>query len=522
MQLTLADALARVSANRPRAIAIVVEGQTSVTYGQLWQWARSVAGAVQAWAPGPRLAILLPNCWQWLACLYGAALSRSTAILLNPKLTVPELLYQIEQSDAGLVVTTDLPGRDQDALLTELASRLAEVRVVWIGSRTPLEGGPRLKTWEDWLRLAPAGPLLWPHPEDTAVLIYTSGTTASPKGVMLAHASVVRNAWYVGWCLGLRPGDRVFSAGPFCHSGGLTLHLVASALYGATVCSTPRFDPELVLTHLERHRCTHYSGIETLFLRLLEAPRFSPRLMASVRTGWSTGSPAVLRRIAGEVGVGGVTAVYGISEASPNVSICHWRDSLEHRLETAGRPHPWTQVKIVAPQGGGEVAAGEVGEITVRGYQVMQGYYRKPAETAAALASGWLHTGDLGRIRPDGYLEFVGRLKDIVRVGGENVSCVEVEDALYSLEGIELAAVLPREDPVYGEVPIAVVKVSPGLREEAGWILDRLRGRLARYKLPRQVLFVDALPLTSSGKVQKSLLRAQLIDQARQGSEMLG
>ena len=506
MRLTLADALQRAAARRPGGEAVRIDGDAPVTYAELWELANRVAAGIDAAQLAPRrVAILLPNSVEWVAALYGAALARAPAVLLNTRLTLGELRYQIEQSDARLLIAADLPRVDRDELRRELGELPAPPQVVWVGSSAP----PGAQPWAEWLP-PPAGRAEHPAPEDDAVVIYTSGTTALPKGVVLRHASVVRNAWYSGWCLGLRAGDRVFAAGPFCHSGGLTLHVVVSALFGATCVSLSRFDPDRALDAVEGQRCGVMSGIETLFLRLLDTPRFSAGRLASVRTGWTTGSPAIVRQIATEVGVPGVFGVYGISEASPNVTISHHGDTPEHRLDTVGHPQPWTRVRIVDPASGREQRAGEIGELLVRGYQLMRAYYRKPEETAEALAGGWLHTGDLARRRPDGYLEFAGRQKDIVRVGGENVSCLEVEDALYALGGVALAAVLPVQDPVYGEVPVAVVQPAGAAPPDAEALLARLRERLASYKVPRRVVYVEGMPLTQSGKVQKRELREQV------------
>lgn len=506
MRLTLGDALQRAAARRPEGEAVQIDGEAPATYAALWDLARRVAAAIEAAHLSPRrVAILLPNSVEWVAALYGAALAGAPAVLLNTRLTLGELRYQIEQSDARLLITTDLPHADRAALLRELRGLPAPPHVVWAGSGAPAG----THAWEEWLR--PAGdPPQDPAPDDDAVVIYTSGTTALPKGVVLRHASVVRNAWYSGWCMGVRAGDRIFAAGPFCHSGGLTLHVVLSALFGASCVSLSRFDPDRALDAVEGQRCAVMSGIETLFLRLLDTPRFSADRLASVRTGWTTGSPAIVRQIATEVGVPGVFGVYGISEASPNVTISHHRDTPEHRLDTVGHPQPWTRVRIVDPASGREQPPGEIGELLVRGYQLMRAYYRKPEETAEALAGGWLHTGDLARRRPDGYLEFAGRQKDIVRVGGENVSCLEVEDALYALGGVALAAVLPVQDTVYGEVPVAVVQPAGTAPRDVEELLGRLRERLASYKVPRRVVYVEGMPLTQSGKVQKRELREQL------------
>jgi acyl-CoA synthetase (AMP-forming)/AMP-acid ligase II len=284
------------------------------------------------------------------------------------------------------------------------------------------------------------------------------------------------------------------------------MQVVLSALCGATAFSVRSFDPTEVVEIVERERITIYSGIETLFLRLSDARDFRRERLASIRTGWSTGTPGILRAIADEIGVAGVIGVYGISEAAPNVTMSTWDDTREHRLETIGRPQDGTEVLLADPATGEPVEVGVPGEILVRSYGVMQGYYEKPEETAEALRDGWLHTGDLAVRREDGYFMFAGRIKDIVRVGGENVSCAEVENAIYGLGGVELAAVIPMEDPACGQIVVAAVRLAnqaPFSEEE---LIARLRTTLAGYKVPRRIVHLDEMPMTESGKVQKRQL----------------
>ena len=510
-QPTLAAVLRVAAESRPDRTAIHVAGEAPVTYARLWRAANEVASALRTHHPRARhVGIVQGNSARWAASLYGAALAGRTAVLLNPRLTEGELRYQIEQSDAALLLA-GWPGGSRTgrpSVLDAVASAGGDPPVVWAGADPPAGTIP----WPEWTDVpAPAAAADEAAPEDTAVIIYTSGTTALPKGVMLAHRSIVGNARLVGEYFGLGEDDSVFSAGPFFHSGGLTMHVVLAALHGIPALSVPAFDPDTVLDFVETTRPTVYNGIETLFLRLTDSPRFNRGRVSSIRTGWATGTPAILHRIAEEVGVPGVIGVYGISEASPNVTLTAWTDTPEHRLETVGRPRPDTEVALWDEARGATVGTGELGEIIVRGPGLMQGYYHKPRETAEAVRDGWLHTGDLARWRPDGYLEFAGRMKDIVRMGGENVSCAEVENAIYALGGIELAAVLPVADDRYGEIPVAVVKpASPDpLGEDE--LIEALRGTLAGYKLPRRVLFLDDLPLTASGKVQKARLRDRVM-----------
>ena len=258
---------------------------------------------------------------------------------------------------------------------------------------------------------------------------------------------------------------------------------------------------------VERERITIYSGIESLFLRLTEADDFEPARLASVRTGWATGTPAILSTIADDVGIAGVIGVYGITEAGPNVTMSPWDGTREHRLATIGRPQLDTEIVLIDPASGDPAPQGQAGEIVIRGYGVMQGYYGKPEETAAALRDGWLHTGDLAVERRDGRFTFAGRIKDIVRVGGENVSCAEVENALYSLGGVELASVLAIDDDSGGQIVVAAVKLVGGTSFEEAALRERLRPLLAGYKIPKHIVHLDEMPMTESGKVQKRQLR---------------
>jgi fatty-acyl-CoA synthase len=504
--LTLAAVLSRAARSRPDQVAVHVDGERPLTYRELWAQARQVAAAVRVRHPAARhVGVLMPNSSRWLAALYGVAIAGRTAVLLNPRLTVDELLYQIDQSDSDVLVCGPHAGGTPSGLLERISTDLPATALVWADDDAPAGTAP----WSDWLDVPPppTQPGRVPAEGDTAVIIYTSGTTALPKGVMLAHSSIVRNALLVGRRFKLRDGDSIFSAGPFFHSGGLTLQLVLACVHGLPAMSVPSFDSDRVLDMVERGGVTVYNGIETLFLRLTDSARFDRRRLRGVRTGWATGTPAILHTIADEVGVPGVVGCYGISEASPNVSMSSCDDTPEHRLDTIGRPQPWTAVRIWDREREQALPPGEVGELTVRGYGLMQGYYGKPEETAEAVRGGWLHTGDLGLVRPDGYLEFHGRAKDIVRSGGENISCAEVENAIYALGGVEIAALVGVEDERYGQLAVAVVKpAADGPEWGAEEMIERLRETLAGYKVPRRVLFMDDLPLTESGKVRKGRL----------------
>ncbi|TAM17143.1 MAG: long-chain fatty acid--CoA ligase [Candidimonas sp.] len=507
MRLTLGDILARAARWSPDKTAFSISGDGTITYQALYRRASDIARRLVE-LPGKNVGILLPNSIDWVVCLFGAALAGKAAVLLNTRLTTTELAYQIDQSDTSVLMTGPLYKRNADTLVTALKDECPKCdSIVWWGDGRPANSID-IKTWLSQGAMGQAGDLQPVDESSLAVIIYTSGTTSLPKGVMLSHYSIAANALMVGQAFGANEDDRVFSAGPFAHSGGLTMHVVLSVLYVATAYSVSYFAPSEVLNVVETNRCTIYNGIETLFLRLLDAPDFDRSRVRSIRTGWATGSRSVLHRIADEVGMPGIIGVYGISEAAPNVLISHHLETREHRLDTVGRLHPWMRAQVCDPETGQLVKNGEIGELTLLGYSVMQGYYQNPEETAKAMRNGWLHTGDLVRRREDGYFEFAGRSKDIIRVGGENVSALEVEDLLHQIHGVAIAAVIPVEDEVYGEVPLAVIKPVNGVQLRTEDIMTALSGHLASYKLPKRVVFREDMPLTDSGKVQKKQLRA--------------
>lgn len=515
MRLTIPDLFWRARMHWPNAEAIHISGERPMSYAELWTLATQITQAINRTQPSANVGLLLPNGSDWIASLGGITMAGRIAVLLNPRLTSSELAYQVNQADIDTLIAGPIYGRDSSQWVQAVRESVPGLRqIVWVGTDHP----PRTLPLQNWL----ASPVenfdcpdrsQWPSERDSAVIIYTSGTTSLPKGVMLTHQAIIRNAWIVGRRFGITSDDRIFSAGPFFHSGGLTMHVMLGLLAGVPIVSVPHFDADEVLDMVESLRCTIYNGIETLFLRLMDSPRFNPGRLRTVRTGWITGSPGILRRVAEDVGMPGIISVYGISEAAPNVTISPFNDSPDHRWSTVGQPHPWCELRIIDPTTGHMVVPGSEGEITTRGYNVMRGYYNKPEETAKTLIQGWLHTGDLGRLRSDGYLEFSGRLKDIVRVGGENVSCLEVENALYKVPGVELVAVLPWDDPLYGQVPLAAIQWRSGCAVPLATLQQQMKSYLASYKIPHTIIAVDSMPLTESGKVRKPALKQRLLQQ---------
>jgi fatty-acyl-CoA synthase len=353
-------------------------------------------------------------------------------------------------------------------------------------------------------------------PGDVLLMQFTSGTTSHPKGVMLTHDNMLRNAAYVAERFDLRQADRYFSARVFYHVAGTTLSLLAALAVGACLISSPSFDPEEVLRVMSEEKCTHTSGNDTMFLMLLNHPRFAEYPLA-LRGGWASAGAEVSRRVVTEMGMSGLCHAYGLSEASPNVSMSWHDDDLEQRVNGWGHVLEALDVRIADAETGRDLSPGAAGEILVRGWSVMRGYYRMPEQTAKTIDSeGWLHTGDLGVMDDDGRLRFATRMKDVFRVGGENVAPAEVEDVLHRHPKVKQAQVIGVPDPRLGEVPAAYVILKDGESAAPDEIVDWSKPRMANFRVPRYVKVVDSfenIGMTGSAKVQKNKLRAQaLID----------
>jgi fatty-acyl-CoA synthase len=352
------------------------------------------------------------------------------------------------------------------------------------------------------------------QPEDTLLIQYTSGTTAYPKGAMLSHASMLRDAFEVGRRLDLRPGDRYFSGRPLFHAAGTTMSLLCSIEAGACYLTTPSFDTEQVLDIMERERCTHTSGNDTMFLMMMSHPSFPGRSF-SLRAGWAAATPSVMRQIIERMGITGLCSAFGMSECAPNAAMASVDDDIETRVHGFAKPLPGVSIRIWSEELGRDLGSGEVGEILVKGWNVMKGYYKMPEHTASTIDSaGWLHTGDLGVCDDEGRLAFVGRLKDSFRVGGENVAPAEVEDVLHRHPAIRQAQVVGVPDSRMVEVAAAYIILQPGAVLTEPEVIAWCRERCANFKVPRYVRFIDSfehIGMTASAKIQKRKLRDYVI-----------
>ncbi len=527
----LDDAVAR----GPERLALVVPHQAvRYTYREfdaaVTRLARGLVGC--GLAPGERIAIWAPNCVEWLLVMFAAARTGLILVNINPAYRTSELDHALRLVGCrALVFAATHRGGDYLAMLRELIPELDRA----VPGQLATERFPELRLLVRIGAVAPPGCLAFDDlgaagrdvgadalaararardPDLPYNIQFTSGTTGAPKGATLTHFNLVNNGYFTGAALRLTDADRVCIPVPLYHCFGMVLGVLASVTHGAA-CVFPGegFEPLAVLETVARERCTALYGVPTMFIAELEHPRFREFDLGSLRTGIMAGSPcpiAVMRRVVDEMHMPEVTICYGMTETSPVSFQSACDDPLERRVGTVGRVHPHVQVKIV-DAGGGVTPRGTAGELLTRGYSVMRGYWGDPERTREAIdAGGWMHTGDLAAIDADGYCNIVGRVKDMIIRGGENISPREVEEFLYRHPAVLDVAVVGVPDPRYGEAVCACIRLRAGATATEEEIREFCRGRIAHYKVPRYVRFVDGFPLTVTGKVQKFLIREQV------------
>jgi fatty-acyl-CoA synthase len=482
--------LGQVLENRTGDALVTLAGRFS--FEQLLERARRAAGSMQALGirHGDHVGILMGNDEHWLSLFYGAALIGAVTVPVNTRFKTAEIDFCLRQADCKLLFYVDrFLGIDFGAMLRETGFRNA----------VEISGG------------MPSGTLVpvQVSPEDILLIQFTSGTTAYPKGAMLTHDNMLRDAWAAGTRVGIRTEDRYFNCRPFFHVAGTTLSALMALVAGACLVTLPTFEAGAALEMMERERCTLVSGNDTLFQLMMGHPDF-PKRKLSLRGGWAAAGPQTMRAIIDTMGARTICAAYGLSEASPNVVMSDWRDPEELRVQGLARPHDGVELRI-SPEG----------EIQVRGWNVMRGYYNNPEANAKAFtADGWLRTGDLGELTPDGRLRMSGRLKDVFRVGGENVAPAEVEEVLLAHPAVETAQVIGVPDARLGEVGCAYVTLKGDGEASEKELLEWCRGRMANFRVPRYLKIVEdfeAIGMTASGKVQKTKLREHALRELKLG-----
>jgi len=481
-----------LAAQPPRAAALVTPTRR-LNYGKLHAAAQSVARAMHGLGlrKGDHAAILMGNDEHWLTLFYGAALLGVVTVPVDTRLKAAELEFCLKQADCkAIFLAPKFLNHDYGAMLRRIEARLPRLQHgVVLGE----------DSWREFAALD-RGQKLPSNvtPDDLLLIQFTSGTTAYPKGVMLTHDNMLRNAWAAGERIGVRPEDRYFNCRPFFHVGGSTLSALACLVHGACLVTLPAFEAGAALAMMEQERCTLTSGNDTIFQLLMGHPDFPKRKLA-LRGGWAAAGPQTVRGIIDKLGAKQICAAYGLSEASPNVVMSDWRDAEALRVQGLATPLSELQLRTLD------------GEIQVRGWSVMRGYYNNPeATTQAFTADGWLRTGDLGELHAGGRLRMVGRLKDVFRVGGENVAPAEVEEVLLAHAAVASAQVVGVPDARLGEVPCAYVSLKAGHKLTEDALLAWTRERCANFRVPRYLRIVrdfEAIGMTASGKVQKNRLR---------------
>ncbi|MEU3347646.1 AMP-binding protein [Streptomyces sp. NPDC006700] len=463
-------------------------------------------------ARGDRVGIWAVNCPEWVLVQYATARIGVIMVNINPAYRAHEVEYVLRQAGISLLVASrSHRGTDYRALVEQVRCRCPELReTIYIGD----------PSWDALTAAAAEVPADRPAAvqaelscDDPVNIQYTSGTTGFPKGATLSHHNILNNGYWVGRTVGYTEQDRICIPVPYYHCFGMVMGNLAATSHGACmVIPAPSFDPKATLETVQRERCTSLYGVPTMFIAELNLPDFASYDLSSLRTGIMAGSPCpveVMKRVVAEMHMEEVSICYGMTETSPVSLQTRMDDDLEHRTGTVGRVLPHLEVKVVDPATGVTRPRGTAGELCTRGYSVMLGYWNEPERTAEAVDSGrWMHTGDLAVMREDGYVEIVGRIKDMIIRGGENVYPREIEEFLHGHPKIRDVQVVGVPHEKYGEAVLACVIP---LDADDAPTLEDLRafceGRLAHYKIPTLLRILDSFPMTVSGKVRKIELR---------------
>jgi len=491
----------------PERDAIWFEGMTT-SHAGFADRVRRTAGALAGLGAqaGDRVAWTGGNHPSALETLYACGQLGAIWVPVNARLTAPEVLYVLEHAGASVVVH----GREHGELADALRERLPGVRD-WIAAEPPAAGGAGSLPYEDLLAAADPEPRDVPVSlEDPCLVMYTSGTTGKPKGAVLTHGNMTWNATNQLLGFDFEQTERTLALAPLFHIGGLNGTVNPTLLRGGCAVIVRRFDPAETLAVIEAQRVTSFFAVPTMLDAMSREPGFAARDLSALRTIGAAGAAVPLPTLRTWLDRGvTMQQAYGMTEAAPGCTVLDSADA-ERKVGSAGRPVFFTDVRVLRPDGS-ETAVDEVGEVVVSGPNVMAGYWDDPEQTAAVLVDGWYHTGDAGSYDDDGFLYIRDRYKDMIISGGENIYPAEIESALLELPGIEEAAVIGVPDEEWGEVGLALVIASPGAPADPDAVRTALRERLAGFKVPRHVRFVDTLPKTATGKIRKPDLRRTYI-----------
>jgi len=499
--------------------ALVVPHQDyRATYRELIAQCEEVARGLLARGvkKGDRVGIWAPNRYEWVITQYATAAMGAILVNINPAYRTSELEYALNQSGISFfILAAGFRQADYRAMLAEVKSRCPDLREALV-----LEDGwnalkrdaskvdiGALREIEETLQF-----------DDPINIQYTSGTTGFPKGATLTHHNILNNGFFIGETLHYTEKDRVCIPVPFYHCFGMVLGNLACTTHGATmVIPAEAYDPVLTMQTVQQERCTSLYGVPTMFIGELEHARLKEFDFSTLRTGIMAGSPCpveVMKKVNTLMHIPEMTIAFGMTETSPVSTQCATDDPLERRVSTVGRVHPHVEIKIIDPTTGAVVPRGTRGELCSRGYLVMRGYWNNEEATRQAIDDArWMHTGDLAIMGDDGYINIVGRIKDMIIRGGENIYPREVEEFLYTHPDIADVQVIGIPSEKYGEEVMAWIKLREGASATGDDLAAWCKGKIATYKIPRQWKFVDSFPMTVTGKVQKFKMRETSIEE---------
>ena len=509
---------------RDREALVVRQQDVRWSWGELGRRVDDLAAGLLSLGlqPGDRVGMWAPNRSEWTLTQFATAKAGLVLVNVNPAYRRSELEYAMNKVECkALVLAPALKTSNYLEITADLvkAGKLPHLRhVVRLGP----EKTPGMLNFDDVaaaggnaerMRLADIGPKL--QFDDAINIQFTSGTTGHPKGATLSHHNILNNGYFVAEGLGLTPADRLCIPVPLYHCFGMVMGNLGCLTHGSTmVYPAESFDPLATLQAVAEERCTALYGVPTMFIAQLDHPEFAKFDLRSLRTGIMAGSPCpieVMKKVQSQMNMGEVTIAYGMTETSPVSTQCATDDPVERRVSTVGQVMPHLEIKIVDGEGRA-VPRGATGEFCTRGYSVMKGYWNDPEKTKDAIdEAGWMHTGDLATMDEQGYVNIVGRLKDMVIRGGENVYPREIEEFLYTHPKIQDVQVIGVPDPRYGEETCAWIKLHSGQTATPEEIREFCKGQIAHYKIPRYIEFVTEFPMTITGKIQKFVMREQTI-----------
>ena len=537
IEKTIGDIVDETAKKYPNNDALVyVDRGLRLSYKEFKEKVDKIAKSLMALGikRGDHIAVWAYNVPEWVYLQFASAKIGAVLVTVNTYYKAKELEYLLMQSDT---TTLFLVESFKDVNYVEMARKVVPnlsdtepgnidlddlpflKNIVFIGDDAP-KGMFSFSEFEDMHQQISDDQLLDRQssldPQDTINMQYTSGTTGFPKGVELTHHNIVNNAYYVGETMGMTEKDRLCIPVPFFHCFGCVMSTLNSVIHGSAMVPIEQFDAGKVLESIEHEKCTALQGVPTMFIAELRHPDFDEFTLSSLRTGIMAGSSCpieVMKEAMEKMYLKEITIAYGLTEASPVITMTRRDDPIEKRVETVGKVLPHIDAKIIDPETGDELPPGEPGELIARGYNIMKGYYKMPDKTNESIVDGWLHSKDLAVMDEDGYFSILGRTDDMIIRGGENVYPREIEEFLYTHEKVEDVAVVGVPSEKYGEEVCAFIKLKEGEQATEEEIKSFCNEGISRFKIPKYILFEDTFPMTASGKIRKVDLRSIAKDQ---------